>query len=129
MKLVFEESSDAPPAESRERAPVAGERGAAPIPAVTTANEPVTAPTAAASACHSKTAPRDGTKIAQVIELLQRDDGATLAEVITVTGWLPHTTRAAFTGLRKRGYAVERRLNATGAKGYVIVETPQAPSV
>jgi hypothetical protein len=24
------------------------------------------------------------------------------------TGWLPHTTRAALTGLRKRGYAVVR---------------------
>ena len=47
-----------------------------------------------------------GTKIAQVIELLQRGDGATLAELIAATGWLPHTTRAALTGLRKRGYVV-----------------------
>ena len=43
---------------------------------------------------------------AQVIELLQRGDGATLAELVAATGWLPHTTRAALTGLRKRGYAV-----------------------
>ena len=50
--------------------------------------------------------PRGGTKIAQVIELLQRGVGATLAELIAATGWLPHTTRAALTGLRKRGYAV-----------------------
>ena len=41
----------------------------------------------------------------QVIELLQRGDSATLAELIADTGWLPHTTRAALTGLRKRGYA------------------------
>jgi hypothetical protein len=53
------------------------------------------------------TSPRGGTKIAQVIELLQRGDGATLAELVAATGWLPHTTRAALTGLRKRGYAVE----------------------
>ncbi len=52
------------------------------------------------------TSPRGGTKIAQVIELLQRGDGATLAELVSATGWLPHTTRAALTGLRKRGYAV-----------------------
>jgi Protein of unknown function (DUF3489) len=52
------------------------------------------------------TSPRGGTKIAQVIALLQRGDGATLDELVTVTGWLPHTTRAALTGLRKRGYAV-----------------------
>jgi len=25
---------------------------------------------------------------------------------VAATGWLPHTTRAALTGLRKRGYAV-----------------------
>jgi len=47
------------------------------------------------------TSPRGGTKIAQVIELLQRGDGATLAELVAATGWLPHTTRAALTGLRK----------------------------
>jgi hypothetical protein len=51
-------------------------------------------------------APRGGSKLAQVIELLQRDHGATIAELIVATGWLAHTTRAALTGLRKRGYAV-----------------------
>ena len=51
-------------------------------------------------------APRGGSKLAQVIELLQRDHGATIDELIAATGWLPHTTRAALTGLRKRGYAV-----------------------
>jgi hypothetical protein len=51
-------------------------------------------------------APRDGTKLARVLELLQRDCGATLEELIAATGWLPHTTRAVLTGLRKRGYAV-----------------------
>ena len=50
--------------------------------------------------------PRRGTKIAQVIELLQGNDGTTLAELVANTGWLPHTARAALTGLRKRGYAV-----------------------
>ena len=51
-------------------------------------------------------APRGGSKLAQVIELLQRDHGATIDELIAATGWLAHTTRAALTGLRKRGYAV-----------------------
>ena len=50
--------------------------------------------------------PRHGTKIAEVIELLQGIDGVTLAELVANTGWLPHTARAALTGLRKRGYAV-----------------------
>ena len=42
----------------------------------------------------------------EVIELLQRDHGATIDELIVATGWLAHTTRAALTGLRKRGYVV-----------------------
>jgi hypothetical protein len=29
-----------------------------------------------------------------------------LDALVEATGWLPHTTRAALTGLRKRGYAV-----------------------
>jgi hypothetical protein len=53
-------------------------------------------------------APRIGSKLATVIDLLQRSDGATISNLIEATGWLPHTTRAALTGLRKRGYAVVR---------------------
>jgi hypothetical protein len=51
-------------------------------------------------------APRHGSKLALVIEHLQRADGATIIDLTQATGWLPHTTRAALTGLRKRGYAV-----------------------
>ena len=54
----------------------------------------------------SAMSPRSGSKIAQDIELLQAHDGATLAELVAATSWLPHTTRAALTGLRKRGFAV-----------------------
>lgn len=39
--------------------------------------------------------------------LLVRDEGATLEQMIAATGWLPHTTRAAMTGLRKSGYAID----------------------
>jgi len=31
---------------------------------------------------------------------------ATIAELVDATGWLPHTTRAALTGLRKRGWDI-----------------------
>jgi hypothetical protein len=54
----------------------------------------------------NSSAPRGGTKIAHVIALLQRDQGAKLDELIAATGWLPHTARAALTGLRHRGYDV-----------------------
>lgn len=47
-------------------------------------------------------------KSSMVRNLLSRADGATLAELIEATHWLPHTTRAALTGLRKKGHAIER---------------------
>jgi hypothetical protein len=49
------------------------------------------------------------TKAAVVLAFLQRKQGATLAELVAVTGWQPHTTRAMLTGLRKKGHAIERR--------------------
>lgn len=51
---------------------------------------------------------RAGSKTAQVLDLLGRPAGATLDELVAATGWLPHTTRAALTGLRKKGHAVTR---------------------
>jgi hypothetical protein len=53
-------------------------------------------------------APARLTKAAMVLGLLQREGGATLAELTTATGWLPHTMRAALTGLRKKGHDVVR---------------------
>jgi len=52
--------------------------------------------------------PTSVTKITTVLTLLRRDDGATLEEMIAATGWLPHTTRAVLTGLRKKGHLIER---------------------
>ena len=49
------------------------------------------------------------TKSSAVLTLLQRDEGATLTELVEATGWQPHTTRAMLTGLRKKGHAIERR--------------------
>lgn len=50
---------------------------------------------------------RPGTKQALVLELLGRDEGATLDQLVSATGWLPHTTRAALTSLRKKGHAID----------------------
>jgi hypothetical protein len=65
-------------------------------------------------------APRDGSKLALVIEHLQRADGATIVDLTQATGWLPHTTRAALTGLRKRGYAMIRERIGAGGSVYRI---------
>jgi Protein of unknown function (DUF3489) len=69
-------------------------------------------------------APRDGSKLALVIDLLRRADGATIADLTQATGWLPHTTRAALTGLRKRGYAVIRERLVAGDSVYRISDAP-----
>ena len=53
-------------------------------------------------------APAVPSKTALVVTLLQREGGATLGDLVAATGWLPHTTRAALTGLRKKGHAIDK---------------------
>jgi hypothetical protein len=64
--------------------------------------------------------PRRGCKLARVIDLLRRLDGASIFQLTEATGWLPHTARAALTGLRKRGYAVVRERVGVGDSVYRI---------
>ena len=87
--------------------------GIEPVPAGAPPAEPaqVVQPTS------SSGAPRP-TKAALVLSLLQRDEGATLAELVQATGWLPHTTRAALTGIRKKGHDI-----AKGKRGDVTCYT------
>jgi hypothetical protein len=63
--------------------------------------------------------PSPKSKIGLVVELLRREHGATLAELVTATQWLPHTTRAALTGLRKKGHVLEKGTR-DGATAYLI---------
>ena len=65
--------------------------------------------------------PRQGSKLAEVMALLGRKQGVAIEELTSATGWLPHTTRAALTGLRKRGYAIERSRSEQGGSFYRIV--------
>lgn len=39
--------------------------------------------------------------------MLLRDEGATIEQMVASLGWLPHTVRAAMTGLKKLGYAID----------------------
>lgn len=55
---------------------------------------------------------RSGSKSEAVLALLGRVEGASPAELIDATGWLPHSMRAALTGLRKKGHAIERGVRA-----------------
>ena len=71
---------------------------------------------------------RGETKQARVITLLGRDSGASLSELIAATGWLPHTTRAALTGLRHKGFVLDRDKRADGTTVYRISSAPAASS-
>ena len=63
-------------------------------------------------------APRSSSKIAGILVHLENAEGVTASEMIISTGWLPHTLRAALTGLRKRGYIIERIRKVDGATAY-----------
>lgn len=72
---------------------------------------------ASATAPATEPAAKPKTKSARVVALLQRKEGATLEELVAATGWLPHTTRAAMTGLKRKGYTVTS-VKADGVRRY-----------
>ena len=68
--------------------------------------------------------PREGTKQEQVLAMLRRPEGATVAQIAEATGWNSNTVRGFLAGLKKKGHAVEVKArermvgpNKTGAKG------------
>ncbi len=75
---------------------------------------------AAAVADNPPAAPGPGTKQALVLGLLQRKQGASLAELVATTSWLPHTTRAALTRLRQGGHDLQKEKRDTGETAYRI---------
>lgn len=91
--------------------------GAAEPPAARTRGKP----DASATNAFATAAPRQGSKQALLIEMLSCNKGATLDRLIEATGWLPHTTRAALTGLRKRGFSIERSRGDGESSVYRIV--------
>ncbi|MFW2829465.1 DUF3489 domain-containing protein [Sphingomonas sp. ID0503] len=44
----------------------------------------------------------------QVKDALRRKQGATLAELVELTGWLPHTVHGFLAGMRKKGSAIDK---------------------
>lgn len=80
-------------------------------------------PITAAISAHGPSKPNKAqSKISMVLDLLRRPTGVDLDELVAVTGWLPHTTRAALTGLRKKGHALISE-KVEGARRYRVEET------
>jgi hypothetical protein len=70
--------------------------------------------------------PRASTKRAVLIGMLERPEGASVAEIGQRLGWLPHTVRAAFTGLRHAGCEVTRSKDAHGQSVYRLIPAETA---
>ena len=65
--------------------------------------------------------PREGSKTAQVVAMLQRKNGATLAEIMEKMGWQRHTVRGFMAGaMKKAGNTVESFKSDKGERTYRI---------
>jgi hypothetical protein len=65
--------------------------------------------------------PREGSKTAQVVAMLQRKNGATLAEIMDKMNWQKHTVRGFMAGaMKKAGYTVESFKSDKGERTYRI---------
>jgi hypothetical protein len=65
--------------------------------------------------------PRDGSKTAQVVAMLQRKNRATIEEIMKTMGWLRHTVRGFMAGaMKKAGYTVESFKPDGGSRTYRI---------
>jgi hypothetical protein len=65
--------------------------------------------------------PREGSKTAHVVAMLQRNNGATLSEIMDKMGWQKHTVRGFMAGaMKKAGYAVQSFKSEGGERTYRI---------
>jgi hypothetical protein len=100
---------------------------AASAPAETEAsNKPVRAKKAPktpkiAKAAKTESGPREGSKTALVVAMLQREGGVTLAEIMSTMGWQKHTVRGFMAGaMKKAGFTVESFKPEGGERTYRI---------
>lgn len=75
--------------------------------------------TTAAKTAKTSATDKGESKIDKVVALMRRKKGASLDEMIKATGWLPHTTHAALSGLRKKGTIITRS-KESGISRYTI---------
>lgn len=67
-------------------------------------------------------AAREGSKTEQILDMLKRDDGATLAEIMKATDWQAHSVRGFISGTlnKKMGLTVESVKGDDGERRYSI---------
>jgi len=77
--------------------------------------------TVAPSQATAAPAAKPQSKSGLIIQLLARPAGATLDQLVSATGWLPHTARAAMTGLKRKGHALTSEKTEGGPRIYRVV--------
>ena len=108
-------------AQAAKGAPTKG-KASKKVPAAKNAPKAKTASTPKKTAkAKEATGPRAGTKMAEVIRMLQRQNGATLNEIATKMAWKTWTVRGFMAGaMKKAGYTVESFKNDKGERTYRI---------
>jgi hypothetical protein len=116
-----------PPVASAETVATPGAQGVDVAPPAADSGKKATrakrAPKASPKAPAAKTdgAPREGSKTAQVVAMLKREGGATLAEIMATFSWQKHTVRGFMAGaMKKAGYTVESFKPEGGERTYRI---------
>ena len=99
MRYAFNEGTNSA-GEPAADAPTGADEAPAKAPAKRRGRPRKAPPTGVDVAPAPKT--RDGTKQARLIAMLQRKEGATIAQIVDATGWQPHTVRGAFAGALKK---------------------------
>lgn len=51
--------------------------------------------------------PKAGSKLAMLVALLSREQGATIEEMVAATGWQPHTVRGVMSGALARKFGLQ----------------------
>lgn len=71
-----------------------------------------------------KTQSRPGTKQAKLIERLRQAHGASIADLVKVTGWRAHSVRGVMSGVLKKklGLSISSEKDASGERRYRLAE-------
>ena len=73
----------------------------------------------------ASSASKAASKSSLVLEMLTQPEGATIDQLVAATGWLPHTTRAALTGLKKKGHSLSSNKIEGTARVYRVSNAAQ----
>lgn len=70
------------------------------------------------------------TKTNAVLSLLKRSKGASLVELSTITGWLPHSVRGFLSGTVKKRMGLEllSKLDGKGQRRYYLINEAETKS-